>query len=285
MGGRIIVGVDGSGPSQSALRWAARRAKVTGSELTIEYVVDADWGQMGEAFARQGSADGERLLAAAMTAVGPIDCTVNVELAHGNPALTLASDSKPGDLIVVGTHKTGFIRGRVLGTRSIAVASVAPCSVVVVPEDTVSHRRGIVVGVDGGDRGDVAVVAGAIEAQFTGEDLTLVHAGARTDAVDGLLAAAAALASATAPRVIVRRRHSGRSRTDTLLDLSRSATLLVLGESRIDSDRAGFLGSVTHEVLLNLNSPVLVARTPIRPGRDHNLDYGTQQPETETAGG
>jgi nucleotide-binding universal stress UspA family protein len=36
--------------------------------------------------------------------------------------------------------------------------------------------------------------------------------------------------------------------------------MLVLGETRVNKDRAGFIGSVTHEVLLNLTSPVMVAR-------------------------
>ena len=138
------------------------------------------------------------------------------------------------------------------------MASVAECSVAVIPDTQVSTRRGVVVGVAGG-AWEAAVVWGANEATRLGNELSLVHA-ATADEGNDLLADAAALASHIHPALVIRRRVSRRRPSEALLDLSRSAGLLVLGASHLSTARAGFLGSTTHEVLLNINSPVVVAR-------------------------
>lgn len=261
---RIVVGIDGSGPSRAALRWALRRAIATDVDLVLKHVVDDEWGQLGGEYARQETVEGERVLEQALDLSSTSDCRVSVELSHGSPAWTLARDARPDDLLVVGTHKTGFLRGRVLGTRSVVVASAAKCDVVVVPEDNLAHRRGVVVGVARSDKARAAIIAGALEAQRLGQELSMIHtaaeAGEQTGTARAVLAAAAELGRTIAPDVIIHRRVSHRGTTDALLDASRTAVLLVLGDSRTDSDRAGFIGSVTHEVLLNLNSPVMVAR-------------------------
>jgi nucleotide-binding universal stress UspA family protein len=261
---RIIVGVDDSGPSRAALRWALHRADSPDIEVVLEHVVDDEWGQVGAEYAHQEALDGQRVLERAVDAAMPSGRSVHLITAHGSPAWTLAQEAGPDDLIVVGTHKTGYLRGRVLGTRSIVVASVARSSVVVVPEDNLALRRGVVVGVAAGPHARPAIIAGAAEAERLGEELFLVHAAPElpetAELGRSLLAAAAELAGATAPGITVRRRVAHRRPSDTLLDASRTAALLVLGESRTDPDRGGFIGSVTHEVLLNLNSPVMVAR-------------------------
>jgi len=265
MGEHIIVGIDDSGPSRSALRWALQRAGSTGADLVLEHVVDDEWGQLGGDYAQQETLDGERILEAALRTSIPSGRSVAATLAHGSPAWTLAREAGPDDLLVVGSHKTGYLRGRVLGTRSIVVASAARCTVVVVPEDNLSYRHGVVVGVTADPACRAAIVAGALEARRLGQELSLIHVAPDTsetvETSRAVLASAAELAVATAPELVVRRRVSHRRRSDALLDASRSAMLLVLGESRVDPDRAGFIGSVTHEVLLNLTSPVMIARS------------------------
>ena len=264
MGEHIIVGIDDSGPSRSALRWALRRAESTGATLRLEHVVDDEWGQVGNEYAHQESADGQLLLDAALRTVAPTGRSATATLSHGSPAWTLAQQADPQAVLVVGSHKTGYLRGRVLGTRSIVVASAARCTVVVIPEDNLSQRHGVVVGVTAGPWSRVAVIAGAREASRLDQELSLIHvapdATETTAAGREALASAAELAASIAPELVVRRRVLHRRCSDALLDISRTAVLLVLGESRVDPDRAGFIGSVTHEVLLNLNSPVMIAR-------------------------
>ena len=48
--------------------------------------------------------------------------------------------------MVVGTHKIGFLHGRVLGSRSVQITSTVPCSVAVIPEVDLRFRRGVVGG-------------------------------------------------------------------------------------------------------------------------------------------
>jgi nucleotide-binding universal stress UspA family protein len=143
------------------------------------------------------------------------------------------------------------------------VASVASCSVAIIPDIAFGGRTGVVVGVaDGGGSND-AVAVGATEAARLGHDLMLVHAGpAGREAERALLGEASEHAMAAAPGIHVHTRVSRRVPAEALLDASRAAALLVLGGSRRDPDGAGFIGSVIHEVLLNINAPVLVARRP-----------------------
>jgi len=245
---QIIVGVDGSSASRAALRWALTRAGNNGATVLLEHVIDAS---------RPG--DGESVLADAVElskSFGTLP--VEARLLHGIPARTLARESRRGHALVMGTHKTGFLHGRVSGMGSIVVAAGARGSVVVVPEENLSGRRGVIVGVARGS--DAAVVAGALEAKRLGQDLSLLHAcGEAADAAESgrmMLAAASRLASETASGLTIRSRVSRRRPADALLDASHVASLLVVGAGPV----GGFIGSVAHEVLLNLNSPVMVAR-------------------------
>lgn len=248
MTGRIVVGIDGSGPSRAAFAWALARAQATGAALLAVHSVEED-----------SDASGPELLeetirtARAQTA----EVEVRTEIVHGAAPWELAAVAQPGELLVVGTHKTGYLNGRVLGTRSIIVASVAPCTVVVVPDSTVAGRSGILVGVASDGASDAAVLAGAREAARLNEDLTLLHCTDATDTGRAALTDALALARTVAPDVEVRTRLSRRRPAEALLDASRSASLLVVGSSRRGMDH---LGSVAYEVLLNINTTVMVAR-------------------------
>ncbi|WFR67471.1 hypothetical protein P9139_02650 [Curtobacterium flaccumfaciens] len=83
----------------------------------------------------------------------------------------------PEDVLVIGTHKTGHLYGRSLGTTGLALATAAPCTVVVVPDMDLRFRRGVVAGID--TRPDAVVVseAAAAEAERRGDELVLIRAG------------------------------------------------------------------------------------------------------------
>ena len=260
---QIVVGVDGSGPSRAALGWALARAHDVGAPVLLAHVVDDEWGLAGPDVSALDADQGRLMLDEALSVARDFmpSLELSSRLVHGSPAWELVGLATKDDLLVVGTHKTGYLNGRVLGTRSVVVASVAPCSVVVVPDATAHGRQGILVGVAAGGSSDAAVVAGALEARRLRQDLTLLHA-VPAGADDGAagLAAAAALAMATVPGLAVRSRLSRRRPAEALLDASRTAVMLVLGPSRREPVNAGFLGSVTHEVLLNITTTVMVAR-------------------------
>jgi nucleotide-binding universal stress UspA family protein len=194
-------------------------------------------------------------------------------IVHGSPVWELANACAPDDILVVGTHKTGFLQGRVLGSRSVSLAGTAPCAVVVVPVGRLNSRHGVVAGVVRADGMELAVAAAAREAARLREPLTLLHAspprpdGAARDhdhdhesAQRALLRDAAAAAHAVAPGVEIHTRISGRKPVEALLDASRYATMLVLEPSRRTGPAVSMVGTTTHDVLMNINSPVLVAR-------------------------
>jgi nucleotide-binding universal stress UspA family protein len=270
---RILVGVDGSGPSDAAMTWALQRARGVGAEVVAIHVVDDEWGQLGIDYASAETAAGSSLLDEAVDAArgrAP-QLEITSQLLHGSFAWELAHAAHTDDLIVIGTHKTGYLQGRVLGSTSVVVASIASCTVAVIPDGASSRRSGVVVGVAPGEFWKDAVIAGSREAEALGQDLTLVHAlpvrdddsaALLLDQGRGLLAAAAILAAETSPGLITRSRLSRRRPAEALLDASRTGMALVLGVSRRSPANAGFIGSVTHDVLLNLHSPVLIARLP-----------------------
>jgi len=250
---RIIVGIDGSSPSVAALRWALKEAELDHAGVFLHHVT-----------ALEDDPAGERALEKAVDLAGELPRGVHVRTSRGDAARMLVRDARRGDLLVVGSHKTGYLRGRVTGTKSVLVASLARCAVAVVPDDTLGHRHGVVVGVSSDPECHAAIIEGAVEAQRRREELHLVHAA--PDSPQGsesgraLLASAVNLASLTAPSLTVRRRLSHRRAADALLDASRSANLLVVGAARTDAEQPGVPGDVMLEVLLNLTSPVMVAR-------------------------
>ena len=252
MAERTIVGIDGSGPSLAALRWALEHRLRSPAPLVLENVTTG------------GDHTGNVALQHAVDLVEVAQQSAHVRIAEGDPTRTLVADAASGDLLVVGTHKTGYLRGRVTGTKGVLIAALARCTTVVVPEDTLEHRHGVVVGVSAHPECHAAIIRGAAEAQRRGDELYLVHAAADTqgDSAEGraLLSAAADLAALTAPNLAIRRRLSHRRTPDALLDASRSASLLVIGAARTDHEQPGVPGDVMHEVLLNLMSPVMVAR-------------------------
>lgn len=263
---RILVGVDGSGPSSAALAWALSRAAESTAPVVLVHVADDEADYAGAAGSAGVGATSGVLEAAVTSAVASHPALeISSALLRGNPGRELAAAAHPEDLLVIGTHKTGYLHGRTMGTRGIVVASIASCTVVVVPEPTVARRRGVVVGV-GASPWRSAVAAAAKEAERTGQQLTLVHASPALDTTRQpdpariLLADAATHATRTAPGVEVRTLVSRRRATDALLDASRTAALLVLGGGGSHSD---LLSPVIHDVLLNINAPVEIARSVI----------------------
>jgi len=269
MNATYYIGVDGSGPSRAALRWGVRRAAERNADVVLVNTVDDEWGLVGRDDAASAERQARALLAEESDRVAALHTGVplTTRVVHGGTAWELARLPQPEDLLIVGTHKTGFLRGRVLGSRSVQIASAARCSVAIVPDTTLESRHDVVVGVDGDEGCLPAVRIGAQEAARLDQDLLLVYAPpVRSDAVEErnpqtarLLLNAAAVATTTASRITVRRRVAHRDPAEALLDASFDAALLVLGVSHRHGDHS-LIGSVTHDVLMNINVPVLIAR-------------------------
>lgn len=262
-----IVGVDGSAPATAATEWAARHARDEGAAVLLVHVIDPESGLMAGGLADAAEAEGRALLAAAEARVRESfpDVEVDVEILTGVPAWVLAEHATPLDTLVVGTGKTGYVSGRVLGSRSVQFALAAPGSVAVVPDGDPKFRTGVVAGIDRAETAALIATRAAVEARERNMRLTLVHAvkpegarGARAS-TEGPLVLAAEAARAVGDRLEIRSRVSTRPPAEALLDASRGAALLVVGPGATAPHRSP-LGSTLHSVLLNANAPVLVVR-------------------------
>jgi nucleotide-binding universal stress UspA family protein len=273
----ILVGVDGSAPGRVALRWSVERAAQTHEELTLAHVLDDEWGVISVRLLEELRRDAHALLSHEHTFVRSLNpsVTVHTMLLEGSPMWRLVESSTDATVVVVGTHKTGFVRGRVIGSSSVALAGASPTPVVVVPESWNRARSGIVVGIDRSSAGRAAIRFAAAEAARTGSELTLIRAWStrsllRTEydngdlekdlvqpELDAILAEAVAIAERGHDGLVVRTRQVRRDTSEVLIDLTATAELLVLGSSRRDATPTA-LGSVTHDVLLNLAGPVAV---------------------------
>ncbi|MEU1486553.1 universal stress protein [Streptomyces sp. NPDC005752] len=134
---RVVVGVDGSVPSQEALRWAADHAQLTGAvvEAVCAWDTPSEIGWAGPATeagfdlerARLRFAEGIR---AVFGDVQPAE--VREMLVQGDPSEVLVKASEGAELLVVGNRGRGGFARAMLGSVSQRCAQHARCPVVVV---------------------------------------------------------------------------------------------------------------------------------------------------------
>jgi nucleotide-binding universal stress UspA family protein len=136
----VLVGVDGSDSSHTALAWAAAEAADHGAELVVLNVWEhtllppAGSVSVSEHYVPDPSQRTAEDLRGEITQVlgGEPPVVVQPRLKQGNPAKVLIEESAGADLLVVGTRGHGGFRGLVLGSVSQHVAAYARCPVTVV---------------------------------------------------------------------------------------------------------------------------------------------------------
>jgi len=138
---RVVVGVDGSGPSKSALAWAVRQAELTGA--TVEAVMAwhypaminrAAWALVTpddeaefEAFFARDLSDS---IAEALNPASQVK--VNPTVRQGNAVQVLLDAADGADLLVVGSRgHSGFVEA-LLGSVAQHCVHHATCPVVVI---------------------------------------------------------------------------------------------------------------------------------------------------------
>lgn len=139
---RIVVGVDGSPSSMTALRWAVRQAELTGGtvDAVIAWQFPANFGAYGWApvSMEEGGADfGEvaaKTLADAISkALDPhSDIHVQSRVLQGNPAQVLLDAARGADLLVVGSRGHSGFTGALLGSVGLHCVHHARCPVVII---------------------------------------------------------------------------------------------------------------------------------------------------------
>jgi len=136
-GQRIVVGVDGSESSRTALEWAAAQARLTGATLEVvmtwEYPANYGWVPVWPEGLDLG-ADAKKLLDDTIETVLGTKTGISIiaTVAEGHPAPVLVERSRSASLIVVGSRGHGEFAGMLLGSVSEFLATHARCPVVIV---------------------------------------------------------------------------------------------------------------------------------------------------------
>jgi nucleotide-binding universal stress UspA family protein len=134
---RIVVGVDGSAPSQAALAWAVKQAALTGAvvDAVIAWEVPANYSFLVQVPVDINYADiAAQVVTDAIAEVsGPGEqVKIRSTPTEGSPARVLLDASKGAELLVVGFRGHGGFTEALLGSVSQHCVHHATCPVVVI---------------------------------------------------------------------------------------------------------------------------------------------------------
>lgn len=271
--GSVVVGLDGSEQSRSALDWAIEAAQLDRRGL---HLVHAHGGRRGLHEAGVAIIESAMQRAAA-TAPGLRVSAADID---GSGESALISASRLAALVCVGAHGTGgLVPAALIGSTALAVAASARCPVAVVPRSDLRGEfpRRIVVGVDESSGCFDAIGFAFGQADLRGLRLTAVHAWHASDRIGlgGAVTPAhkwrrligneeAAMAESLAgwtekyPDVEVNRVSLRKPSAAAILAVARDAAFVVLG-SRHPRPRPDLVGSPTvRKVLHEAKCPVVV---------------------------
>lgn len=132
----IVVGVDGSKGSLSALRWAIAEARLRDSAIEAVTV----WRPGGTDTAEAAADLQSRIIREAIAGVTP-EPVIAAEVETGSAEEVLVTRSEHASLLVIGSHGVGSMRHAVLGSTSEYCSRMAVCPVVVLPTDAAPVPR------------------------------------------------------------------------------------------------------------------------------------------------
>ncbi|MGZ8813325.1 MAG: universal stress protein [Mycobacterium sp.] len=285
----ILVGADGSPPSNVAVDWAAREASMRNLPLSIVHVIASPavrmWPEVPvptEVVARIAG-EGHEILSEARTTAQNATADsrrihIETELMTGGALPTLIDLSKDAEMVVVGCRGTGPINRRLLGSVSRGLIQHAHAPVAVIHDEdpmmTYPSKAPVLVGMDGSPASEAATAVAFDEASRRGVDLIALHVWsdfAIYEMPETELAALQRRADETLserlagwqeryPDVRVRPIVALNRPVHQLLDRSEAAQLTVVGSHGRGGFAGMLLGSVSLAVAESARMPVLVVR-------------------------
>ncbi|MEW2296184.1 universal stress protein [Streptomyces sp. NPDC006743] len=280
----LVVGVDGSGPSLTAVDWAVDEAALHG--LPLRLVHASRWERYEGALRAGTERPSDRVTAQNVVGTaterarrrGP-DVQVSGNVLAEDPVDALLGADRSAFALVTGSRGRGELKGLLLGSVGLAVAARAHCPVVVVRGDLAglsgTHGR-ILLGAGAPGEGGEAVRFAFREAELRGCVLDVVRAWRRPlTATDGSVPeeesvhrdeerAAALLdelsreARAGHPAVRVRGATVEGPAHGVLVDRAAAADLVVVGARRTTGHGGLQLGRTAHALLHHAPCPVAV---------------------------
>jgi nucleotide-binding universal stress UspA family protein len=260
----IVVGVDGSPASRTALGWALTEAATRQVEIRAVFALPSE----APGYPRQTQETVEFMGRKALGRVlqgWPEACGVGVQLvAERGPVSEVirhAAEEPDVGLVVVGTRGRSRLAEILFGSVSHTVSHACSKPVVIVPPDALTSCRGrtIVVGVDGSTQADLALQWAAHEAEARDAELEVVMAtppprrptmssGSASVSPDD--AANRALQEAIDKlghtRAKIRVRAVVGEPAQVLVDRAARCGLLVVGSRGRGQTKEALLGSVSH---------------------------------------
>lgn len=285
---QITVGYDGTPSSIEAAQWAAAEAEARGSSLRIVSCYDIPIvGETGGAWLTtsvissivEGTTQSVESIKNRVAAEHP-GLEITIQVSPGPARESMLEGVGPDDLVVVGASSHEGAAGFWLGNTARWATRHSRCPVVVVRGAASRGRPDrIVVGADGSEPSNHAVLWAADEADLHGCELVVVHgweypyigidtAGeqardfTRVDAAC-VLEKTVELARERCGVQVTGELKEGRIVTD-LLDSARDGDLLVLASSGKGAIVASLLGSTVNSVLEQASVPVVVVPNPRR---------------------
>lgn len=163
----VVVGIDGSDVARAALVFAAQEASRRGAELVIAHAGDLPpAGERADEVKPFATILGDEAIATVAAVEPQVPCSF--VLHDGDPSDLLVQLSHDAELVVVGTHRMGRLRGFVLGSVSQRVAAHAACPVITISETRDHDDRPIVLGVSASPGGMAALRFACEEARLRG---------------------------------------------------------------------------------------------------------------------
>jgi len=277
MSERVVLAVDGGIASAAALSWVGDRASSVDLSVEITAVVGLDTElPLGSESEYRDRYEEVLLRASEKLRARAPRAEITTRIHRGLPYDALVDASRASDLLVVGSNKTSPIVGVLHGTLPLKIAGRSLCPTVIVPAAWRPSRGNVIAGWADDETSDAALAFAAREAVSRYASLTVVHSWstppdtaldlpASALVVDELIAAHQGLLSQASDRI--RARNPGLVVTEELVSGSAAvaivraasdAALVVVGSRGRGVAADFFLGSTSHDVLLNLPSPVAV---------------------------